>query len=60
MESQRVGMSMEVGNQGGHLSLRFIESGWVGMGLEVVDRESGWSLAFHRIWLGGDGVGGGG
>ena len=51
-------MEVGVGNQGGHYCLRFIESQWAG--LEVVDRESGWSLAFHRIWLGGDGVGGGG
>ena len=60
--SSWVEMSMEVGvgNQGGHLSLRFIESGWVGMGVEMVGRESGWSLlfAFHRVTVGG--VGGGG
>ena len=53
-------MEVGVGNQGGHLSLHFIESRWVGMGVEMVGRESGWSLAFHRISLGGDGVGGGG
>ena len=32
------------------------------MGVEVVGRESGWSLAFafHRVSVGGDGSGGGG
>ena len=53
-------MEVGVGNQGGHLSLHFIESRWVGMGVEMVGRESGWSLlfAFHRVTVGG--VGGGG
>ena len=49
-----------IGNQGGHW--HFIESGWVGMGLEVVGRELGQSLvfAFHRVSVGGVGGGGGG
>ena len=43
-----------------HLSLHFIESRWVGMGVEMVGRESGWSLlfAFNRVSVGR--VGGGG